>query len=152
MNAKDLIEASSNLCVWLKKSFKGCFLKLTWASCAVLHLKKDVTFARLLGWDKGTAVNIRHHEVPLSRSTLQKCVLELLAQSLHNQPRVLIRSLLYLLSPSISKTLHLPQEEETPSEPSESGSEASSRRKKFLRRFSKTKKSLATREKLIVSI
>lgn len=67
----------------------------------LLHLKKDVTFARLLGWDKGTTVNI-----------------------------------------------HSSEDLQEPSEPSESGSEAS-KRKKFLRRFSKTKKSLATREKLI---
>ena len=36
---------------------------------AVLHLKKDVTFARLLGWDKGTAVNIRSAEVIFSFKT-----------------------------------------------------------------------------------
>ena len=32
-------------------------------SGAVLHLKKDVTFARLLGWDKGTTVNVSSAEV-----------------------------------------------------------------------------------------
>ena len=37
---------------------------------AVLHLKKDVTFARLLGWDKGTTVNIHSSEVAIFKVLL----------------------------------------------------------------------------------
>lgn len=38
-------------------------VEVEFLSGAVLHLKKDVTFARLLGWDKGTTVNVSSAEV-----------------------------------------------------------------------------------------
>lgn len=113
-------------------------------SCAVLHLKKDVTFARLLGWDKGSVVNVAAAEVRRPSFVYQNglCLLGHSPFSYLQNPKKDLRA---------NVQMHVMQAQQDPSEPSETSSDISTKRRRFLKRFQKTKKSLATREKLTVS-